>query len=66
MFTRALHLFLSRATSIHYIPHNPISLNSVLILFSDPSLCLPSRYVPSSVVNNNLYSIPLILLSHPP
>jgi hypothetical protein len=58
MFTRAHHLSLSPARSIHYISPNPISLSSILILFSDPRLRLPTRRFPSSALANNLYSIP--------
>jgi hypothetical protein len=47
MFTRALHSSLSWASSIQSTPSHPISLRSILILFTHLRLGLPSGLFPS-------------------
>jgi hypothetical protein len=72
MFTRALHWFLSWARSIQSIPPHPISLRSILILFSH-CLGLPSGLFPSGFPTKILYaflffshSCYMSCTSHPP
>ncbi|PNF42139.1 hypothetical protein B7P43_G10280 [Cryptotermes secundus] len=49
MFTRALHWSLSSARSIQSIPSHPISLRSILLLFTHLRLGLPSGLFPSGI-----------------
>jgi hypothetical protein len=56
VFTRDLHWSLSWASSIQYIPSHTISLRTVLILFTDIRLGLPSGLFPSGFPANILYA----------
>jgi hypothetical protein len=61
VFTRALHWSLFSVRSIQSIPPHPISLRSILILFTHLRLGLPSGLFPSGFPTNILYAF---LLSH--
>jgi hypothetical protein len=56
VFKRALHWSLSWARSIQSIPSYPISLRSILILFTHLHLGLPSGLFPSGSPTNILYA----------
>jgi hypothetical protein len=56
VFTRALHWYLYQAGSIQYIPLNPVSLTSSLILSTHVRLGLPSGLFPSGFPTNILYA----------
>jgi hypothetical protein len=55
-FTRALHLYLSRARPIPPTPLNPISARSILMLSTHLRIGLPSGLYPSGFPTNNLYA----------
>jgi hypothetical protein len=56
VFTRALHWSLSWARSIQSIPSHPISLRSIIILFTYLRLVLPSGLFSSGFSTNILYA----------
>jgi hypothetical protein len=56
VFTRALHSSPSSARSIQSITSHPISLRSILILFTHLLLGLPSGLPPSGFPTNILYA----------
>jgi hypothetical protein len=56
VFTRALRCLLSWARSIQPIPPHPVSLRSILILFTHLRLGLPSGLFPSGFHTNILYA----------
>ena len=56
VFTSALHLSLSRVSSIQSITPHPISWTSILILPSHLRLCLPSGLFPSGFPTKTLYT----------
>jgi len=58
-FASALHLSLSRASSIQSIPPHPTSCRSILILSSHLRLVLPSGLFPSGFPTKTLYTPPL-------
>jgi hypothetical protein len=71
VFIRALHWSISSARSIQSIPPHPISLRSIVILFTHLRHGLPRGLFPSGFPINSLYTILFSLCymtcpSHPP
>jgi hypothetical protein len=58
-FTRALHLFLSRATPIQFTSPHPTSPRFILILSTHLRLGLPSGLFPSGLPTNTI-RVPLL------
>jgi hypothetical protein len=56
VFTRALHLSLSWVRSIQSIPPHPVSLRSILILYTHLCLGLPRGFFPFGFLTNILYA----------
>jgi hypothetical protein len=68
VFTRALHWSLSWANSVQSIPPHPISLRSILILFTHLHVGLSNGLVPSGFPTKILYAsvfFPFVLMPFP-